>query len=494
MLRPALVLVLLTSGLARAESLGVREVVERAVRQNPALASAAADIGIAAGAVRAATGLDDFVLDAGVRWTDSRAATIAGSPQQTPASDDVAVNLGLSKPLPSGGTIGVSTLGEWNRTEFQSGIDNPVSSTAVTYSPSVSLSFSHPLLAGAGRRVARAAQARAAAQKDVATLAHIQTATGAIRDVVTAYWELVFSFADLEIQKAAAASARDQLERTEANIRVGKLPPSASAEVKVTIALREEAALISERILLNRALDLREIAGMDIGADPRIIPTDALEVEAAAPSMERALAGARERNPDVLLARGREVAAGVEIEASDTRPTLNFAVSGGPAGSAADAGEALSQMGKFKTYNLLASLTFHDALGRDAARGALQSARAGVDKAKVTTTQVQRQVTAAVARQVAALSEARQRIAVIEPAIAQANLDLDGERARFEVGRATNFDVLRRQQELADTQLRLARAKADYLEADAVLAALTGDILDRYGVSVFGTKGPTAAP
>jgi outer membrane protein TolC len=82
----------------------------------------------------------------------------------------------------------------------------------------------------------------------------------------------------------------------------------------------------------------------------------------------------------------------------------------------------------------------------------------------------------------------------MEPAIAQANLDLDGERARFEVGRATNFDVLRRQQELTDTQLRLARAKTDYLQAEAALAALTGDILDRFGVSVFGTKGPTPAP
>src|SRR5262249_38340849 len=447
MLRRVLLVLLIAGGAARAESLGVREVVERAVRQNPALASAAADIGIAAGAVRAAAGLDDFVLDAGVKWTHSRSATLSDVPIQTPASDDVAVNLGAPKPLPSGGSIGLSTLGDWTRTESVQGIDMPVSSTATSYSPSVSLSFSHPILAGAGRKVARAAQARAAAQKDVATLAQIQTATGVVRDVVSSYFEVVFAAANWDIQKAAAASARDQLERTEANIRVGKLPPSASAEVKVTVALREEAALVSQRILLNRALDLRELAGMDTGADPSITPTDALDVVAEAPSMERALVGARERNPDVLLARSREVAAGVEVAAVDTRPKLDFAVSGGPSGSAADAGDALSQVGKFRNYNLLASLTFHDALGRDAARGALQSARGGVDKAKVSTSQVQRQVTAAVARQVAALSEARARIAVIEPAIAQANLDLDAERARFEVGRATNFDVLRRQQE-----------------------------------------------
>jgi len=494
MLRRVLLVVLVSGGLARAESLGVREVVERAVRQNPALASAAADIGIAAGAVRAAAGLDDFILDAGAQWTNSRSATVAGSPQQTPAADDVQLNLGVTKPLPSGGSIGISASGEWKRTEFLSGIDNPVSSTSVTYVPSVSLNFSHPLLAGAGRRVARAAQARAEAQKDVATLAQIQTATAVVRDVVSAYWEVVFAAADWEIEKAAAASARDQLERTEANIRVGKLPPSASAEVKVTIALREEAALVSERVLLDRALDLRELAGMDIGADPSITPTDALEVVTHTPSIAAALSGARERNPDLLVAKAREVASIVEVDAADTRPTLNFSVSGGPSAVSDDAGDALSQMGKFKTYNLLASLTFRDALGRDAARGALQSARAGVDKAKVSTSQVQRQVDASVARVVAALSEAAQRVAVMEPAIAQANLDLDGERARFEVGRATNFDVLRRQQELTDTQLRLARAKTDYLQAEAALAALTGDILDRFGVSVFGTKGPTPAP
>jgi len=489
-----LLVALLAANLAHAEALGVREIVQRAVQRNPALASATADIGIATGAVRAADGLDDFILDAGTTWTRSKTAVLAGTPEQTPASDTVTLNLGLTKPLPSGGRIAISTNGAWNRTEFLSGVEDPVSSKAENWSPAVNLSFFHPLLFGAGRAVARAQQLRTEALQDVSVLAQTQVASLVVRDVISAYWELVFANADRDIRRQAADAARDQLARTEANIKVGKLPPSASAEVKVSVAFREEDMLASERILLNRSMDLRELAGMDIQADNLITPTDSLEVEGEAPTFDSAVATAAQRNPDILLAKGRSRAALVEVEAADTRPQLDLAVNGGPAGSGDNPSDALDQLGKFKTYNVFASLTFRDALGRNALRGVRDSAVAGVQKAKVVSEQVERQVRSQIARQLAAITEAQRRMAVMQPAIGQASLDLDAEKARFEVGRATNFDVLRRQQELSDTQLRFARAKADYLRAEAALQALTGELLGRYGVSVSGTRGPTGAP
>jgi len=490
----ALLVTLMATNLAHAEALSVREIVQRAVQRNPTLGSATADIGIATGALRAADGLDDFILDAGATWTRAKSAVIAGQPEQQPASDTVTLNLGLTKPLPSGGKIGLSTNGAWNRTEFLSGVTDPVSSKSENWTPGVNLSFSHPLLYGAGRAVARAQQIRSQAAKDVSVLAQTQVATLVVRDVIAAYWELVFANADRDIRRQAADAARDQLARTEANIKVGKLPPSASAEVKVSVALREEDMLVAERILLNRSMDLRELAGMDIQADNLITPTDSLEIEGEAPTFDRAVATAGQRNPDVLLAKGRSRAALVEVDAADTRPQLDFAVNGGPAGNADNPSDALDQLSKLKTYNVFASLIFHDSLGRNALLGVRDSALAGVQKARVASEQVERQVRSGIARQLAALTEAQRRIAVMQPAIGQASLDLDAEKARFDVGRATNFDVLRRQQELSDTQLRLARAKADYLRAEAALQALTGELLGRYGVSVSGTRGPTGAP
>ena len=64
------------------------------------------------------------------------------------------------------------------------------------------------------------------------------------------------------------------------------------------------------------------------------------------------------------------------------------------------------------------------------------------------------------------------------------------EHARFDVGRTTNFEVLRRQDELAQAQLRQARAKADYRIAVASLQSLTGALLARHGVELRqGSRG-----
>jgi outer membrane protein TolC len=79
---------------------------------------------------------------------------------------------------------------------------------------------------------------------------------------------------------------------------------------------------------------------------------------------------------------------------------------------------------------------------------------------------------------------ATKRMDVLVKAADMAEVNLRSEKARFEVGRATNFDVLRRQEELAQARLRQARAKTDYLRSVAVLEAVTGEILPHYGIAV----------
>ena len=64
------------------------------------------------------------------------------------------------------------------------------------------------------------------------------------------------------------------------------------------------------------------------------------------------------------------------------------------------------------------------------------------------------QIETTVLRLVSQIDNARRRIEVLAPTTDHAALDLEAERARFAVGRSTNFDVLRRQDELAQTQLR----------------------------------------
>jgi outer membrane protein TolC len=73
-------------------------------------------------------------------------------------------------------------------------------------------------------------------------------------------------------------------------------------------------------------------------------------------------------------------------------------------------------------------------------------------------------------------------VALGDQAIDLAEQNVAAEQKRFELGRSTNFEVLRRQDELEQARLRKASAVADYLAARADLDGLSGAILARYQI------------
>ena len=92
-----------------------------------------------------------------------------------------------------------------------------------------------------------------------------------------------------------------------------------------------------------------------------------------------------------------------------------------------------------------------------------------------------------VAQQARALAQAelaRQRLSLSRKAIDLAMRNIGVEQARFDLGKATSFDVLERQDELRSAQLREARAQIDGQLALLSVRALTGDLLDDYGIAM----------
>ena len=67
-----------------------------------------------------------------------------------------------------------------------------------------------------------------------------------------------------------------------------------------------------------------------------------------------------------------------------------------------------------------------------------------------------------------------------------AQQNLEAEKARFSVGRSTNNEVLRLQQELKNAEINVVRATVDLLDSDVNMSAITAEILDRYGVVLKG--------
>jgi outer membrane protein len=501
---PWLLLVALAAQPAGHRTLALREAIALAVRGNPTLLAAGADVRIAAAGVQAARGLDDFVLEARARWLETRTELVPGTPVQQPAVDELGGALALWKPLATGGRIGLGLFGEYSRTRFVTDLregsegddrDAPITvrSAVPEYVPSLRLTLEHPLLRGFGPGVARAPRRRAAVESDLAAAEREGTAARIVRDVETAYWDLAYATQELVIRRAAASSAREQLRRVQANIEVGKQPRSASAEIDVAVAFRDEAVLFAEQALSERALELGRLCGLRLTARtaPGLVASDAPSPPERAIDEGATLRTALQHNAQLqaVRAQGRGAAIEVDVTRNGLLPQLDLAVSGGPSGNAGDPRGAYQKLRGLDNYLISANLVFQQPIGRHAARGAHDAARETLHRTRLQESEIADQVAAAVVRGVIAVDTARRRAEVLARSTDAAALDLEAEKARFEVGRSTNFDVLRRQDSLAGAQLVHLRARVDHLKALAFLDALTGEILERHSVEL-GRRTP----
>lgn len=491
MASPALgvLLAAISSVLGEATPIKLREAISTAIERNPTLGISVSDRAAAEGRARSAAGIDDFVIDAAVNWSDSRRSLVPFDPLQVPAVDQVSGSLSVTRYLPSGGRVALQLSHEFATTTYST-LENGVEvsrSLSRTHLPALRLTVVHPLLRGIGFRTARAGLRRARVLHDVASLQRQAAALDIVRQVVVGYWELLYAQEELAIRQVAAQAARDQLEIVRANIDTGKLPPSASAEVEVTIALRDEEAQLAEQAVAERSLELRRIVLLDIGPN-QILLRATLDSEELPelPSMAEIAETLLARNPELAAARTQQDTSVIDLDVARNGllPQLDLTVGGGPSGLAPDAASAYSQLGRFKSYSVDASLVFQYPVRQRLARGAYQAANAGVRSAQLHVAEVQMQLLARAGRMLAAAAAARQRIDTLAPAMTAAGLDLEAQRARFAVGRATNFDVLRRQQGLAQAQLRQVRARVDYLAALAAIEALTGELLDRFELAL----------
>jgi outer membrane protein TolC len=473
---------------AQERPLALDDAMRIALARSPALAERAIDVRIANARVLEAKGLDDFVVGGQAGWQRARERGVLGQPDSRLGNDLVDVAATLDRPLSTGGRVGLRAGGQYTRLADLSAVPRPAA--AELYTPSLQLTFAQPLLRGRGYDVARAPQRRAAVQNEASRQELEGAATILLRDVAGAYWELVFSTEELAVRREALTAARDQLAAVNANIEVGKQPATAAAEVEVAIGLRQDEAIDAEAAVTARAAELRRVLGLD----PRE-PAPALRASAPASSelalgpdlVPRALA----HNPLLAAARTQVRASAIEIDVAQNGllPVLDAFVAGGPAGAAPEPGAALRDLGGLRGYAVQAGLTFQEPIQLRGQRGARDAAVALADRARTYVRELETLVARDVTSAVAALEAARGRTTALERAVSLAELDLEGERARFAVSRSTNFDVLRRQQNLALARLSLARARADGAQAVAALEALTGEILTRHGLALASPGG-----
>lgn len=464
--------------------LRLSDVITVAVRQSPDLARARLDLDAARAQLLRAQGIEDTHLTADAQVD----VTIASSNDPSGDTESESVRVGASRALPSGGTLSVSALGARDRrAEVTLGPDGmPQASVLSRYSAGLSLGLVQPLLRGAGSDAFRAPIHQAERQRDAAAL----TAEARARDVLVSlsqsYWQAAFAWRQLEIRKASLELAQKQLTYTESAIRAEKVPRSELLAVQQAIATRKQDILAGEQELYERSLTLRQVAGLEIGPDALAVRTELLpgKIEAADPELDAIVRDAYAHSAELAALEASRRAAEIAAAAADNaaRSRLDLSVAAGPVGADISATDALTAVIRHPGFQIVAGLSGDHAIEHRTERGGQAAARAALLTAKIAERDARARLGVRVTRAVQRARAALASIALGDQAIDLAGQNVAAEQKRFELGKSTNFDVLRRQDELEQARLRQATAVVDYLGARAELDGLSGAILGRYHI------------
>jgi outer membrane protein TolC len=449
------------------------DVLAVAVRQAPELERATLDVEAARATLQRAVGSEDLKLTA---TTSFQRQYDAGLLNLTALG-----SLDLGKQLSTGGSLHLTA----SSSDIETAVPGVPQGSFVT--STTQLSLVQPLLRNFGSRVARQPRYEAAHRLDAAAAAREGRARTLVEQIVIDYWQVALARATLEVRKGSLALAEQQRKYTQNSIDIGKIPKSELLAMEQVIAIRKQDVALAELDVTQRSLDLRQVVGMEIGADALDVATVELPNIRDEPLDVRAtVALALERNADLLAFVRIERAVETRIAVADNamRPNLDVSLSAGPAGIDTSWSGSFKRMATADGYQVGASLTAVFDFQRNDPRGQVRQTRADVQRAKVDVRAARQQIAARAARAVQLARVARARVELGERAIALAMDNIEAEQHRFEDRKSTNFDIIRRQDELEQAKLRRLVAIVDYLTARATIDALTGAILTTYGIAL----------
>jgi len=458
------------------------ELLQIAVRAAPALQSAKLDIEIAEAQIQQTWVRNDWVFDAQVSGAWSGAGVVGGISVGSSRRFDA--RAGVSRMIPTNGTV---SLHAGTSYQFSQSTIAGVMFENKSWTDDITLGLTQPLLRGRGSFIFNAREQRAKLTRDAAVLTRRQVAIETVQAIISAYWDLVLAQRQVAITEASLALARERLRITELGANGGKIAKAEIPAVQQIIATREEEVLGGELAVLERSIALRRAVGMAITAgDIGLRVATELETRDTSMPLAPLLDRSYSASPELAALAKQEAGSTLEIEVAENGllPQLDLAIALGPTGSDTTFARATENLVKFKELSAQGTLTFTEGLHRDDVRGRVRELHAGRMKVRVNAIDVRAQIAQTLSRAVAQIELAKRRVVLSQRAIDLAIENIRIETDRFNLGKATNFDVLNRQEEQRQAELRKAQALIDWHKAETVVQALTGDLLPTFGITV----------
>lgn len=522
-------------GVSGEVSLTLKEAVAMAVESNLDVQIQKTDVAIAREGVRAAKGNFDPVL----RWTPGIVSAITPAASVLQAPDGKLTDRGVTQ------NFSLAVPAEKNGLQFTGSFENQRNSTSSPfvglnpfYSSELRFGVTQPLLRFRDIDPARAELVISRKQTDISATEYELRLIAVVAATQQAYWTLAAARQDVGVRLDALRLAEEQLARDQRRIDAGNLAPVELAGTRAELERRRDSYLSSigavteaENLLKVLVSPQREneIWGKEI------IPTEISSVSSpAATPLDEAVRTALARRPEPRL-----VAMQVDIVAVNQRlneslklprvdlvgafslsglggrqaPPLTFFSSAdqnlydrvtqlsrvqglGPVTPPAAGipplpgdliggyGTNLSNLfgGSYRTWQVGLNVDLN--LRNRRAEAGLAQNRLTAQRLELQREQTEQAIQAEVRNALQALDVARQRIRAAEASAVAAGERLASETRLFDNGESTDFLVLTRQNELADSRLREVVSRLDLNRALARLDLALGSTLASFQIRV----------
>jgi outer membrane protein TolC len=353
----------------------------------------------------------------------------------------------------------------------------------------VSFAVVQPLVRGRGAS-AVAAQERSARLAEEAARQDLRY-TIAVRVAATgqAYWAWRATRDTLDIFRENEKRAEVLLKEEQALVTGGEHPKADSKQFEANLADAEAFRLDAQRA----DIEARQNLGVQMGlpwesmsgltAPTSELPTVAERDVPAGERLNRLVAESLPRRPDLLAANIRVQAAETLAVAArrNLEPQLDLALDIGWSGlTESDGGTAfVAPIGeRISGVNAGANLSFSYPMQNNAARGALSSRRAEVQKARLAAQELARTIGAAIVVAAEALRAAVRAQASADRAAALYAEAVANERKKLRAGLSTSLDVILTQARLTNAELAAVRARSRVADALTRLRFETGTLVE----------------
>ena len=345
--------------------------------------------------------------------------------------------------------------------------------------------------------------------RDISDVDLRETITNTLADVRSAYWDLVYAAASVEVQRQALELAEQLVRENRIRVEVGTLAPIEVVQARSEAATRRQSLAEARQQLRTAELALKQliVAGTDDelwSAD--INAVDQPLLDQAPVDVDTAIRTALAARTDIERSRRQQDINTVTLRnlANATMPALDLVGSfrlqgqggtqlissalGGPAvitvpGGYGDALAHIAQL-EYPVWNVQLQLSYP--LGHSAQKAAHARARLQVQQTRAQIEQIELQIATEVTNAALQIESIRERIDAARVARELAEEQLAAEESKFEVGTSTNFFVVQAQRDLATARDTELRAILDYQNAVIEFERVQQTSLSRAGISIVG--------